>query len=924
MKWFILLVACLVGLGLASSSYDHYRLPTDLLPRRYHLSILTHLDGPESLRFSGIVKILIEVLQETKNITLHSKDLTIDESRTTLTQLGGETPEDVCVSSTAVNPTHDYYVLYPCQELLTDTYYELRLFFSAELNQKMAGYYRSSYRDPVTNQARWISATQFEPAAARLAFPCFDEPNYKAPFVVTLGHHKKYNSLSNMPVKKTKPHESLPDYVWTEFQQSLPMSTYLVAYSVNDFTHKPSTLPNGALFRTWARPDAMDHCDFAAEIGPQILQYYEELFGIKFPLPKIDQIAIPDFEAGAMENWGLVTYRETALLYSNRTTSLEARENVALVMAHELAHQWFGNLVTMKWWTDLWLNEGFATYVSSLGVHHIHPEWRYKDRRSVGDIWEAFRHDALQSSNPISRPIAMVSQIAESFNVISYKKGSSVIRMMHLFLGEEAFRSGLKSYLQEYKYENAEQDNLWESLTKAAHKNGALPRTSDVKTIMDKWTLQSGFPVINVIRDYAAGSAEITQERFLLDTEVSKSQQKTCWWVPLSYTTQAELDFNNMSPQDWLECSKEGQSVPKTIEGLPGADQWVIFNTQLATPYRTNYDAQNWDLLIKTLRSGEFESIHVINRAQLIDDLFQFAWTGDQPYDAVLDVLEYLPRERELLPWVAAIDNMKLINRIVRRTAQGGLLRRYMQKLFRPIYGYVNGINDTYASIEHQDQVLLKTNIVSLACQFQVGDCVPRAVEYFRQWQADPNPDKNNPVPVNLRGIVYCTAVRYGADDDWEFLWTRYTRAKGADEKVTMLESLGCSRVLWHLEQMLELSFDPQGEIRRQDSIISFDAVAENPVGFLLAKQYFMHNLDLIHKFYHPSTKSMSRMLMPLSLQIIDIKDLREFDDFLSRSRPLLQGIEEKVLQTLERMRVTVQWKEQQYDLFNSAVRKFL
>lgn len=270
------------------------------------------------------------------------------------------------------------------------------------------------------------------------------------------------------------------------------MSTYLVAYSVNDFSHKPSTLPNGALFRTWARPNAIDQCDFAAEFGPKVLQYYEEFFGIKFPLPKVDQVAVPDFAAGAMENWGLVTYRETTLLYSAEYSSLANQQQLANVVAHELAHQWFGNLVTMKWWTDLWLNEGFATYVANLGVEHIHPEWRAKERESLNDLLTTFRRDALESSHPISRPIQMVVEISESFDEISYEKGSSVLRMMHLFLGEESFRSGIKSYLQTFAYKNAEQDNLWESLTQAAHKNGTLPENYDIKSIMDSWTLQTG------------------------------------------------------------------------------------------------------------------------------------------------------------------------------------------------------------------------------------------------------------------------------------------------------------------------------------------------------------------------------------------------------------------------------------------------
>ncbi|KAH8232570.1 hypothetical protein KR032_009615 [Drosophila birchii] len=939
MKWFLLFVAAL-GLGLAAAStdsdassesgiqfesgYNYYRLPTSLRPQKYHLRVLTELENPEDLRFTGSVRILIEALENTKNITLHSKNLTIDESKITLSHISGADKKDNCVSSTAVNPTHDFYILNTCQELIAGNSYELFLPFAADLNRQLEGYYRSSYKDPVANKTKWISVTQFEPASARLAFPCFDEPDFKAPFVVTLGYHKKYTGLSNMPVKETKPHESLPDYVWTEFQESVPMSTYLIAYSVNDFSHKPSTLPNGALFRTWARPNAIDQCDYAAEFGPKVLQYYEQFFGIKFPLPKIDQVAVPDFSAGAMENWGLVTYREIALLYSAAHSSLADKQRVASVVAHELAHQWFGNLVTMKWWTDLWLNEGFATYVASLGVENINPEWRAMEQESLSNLLTIFRRDSLESSHPISRPIQMVSEISESFDQISYQKGSTVLRMMHLFLGEESFRSGLQSYLQKYSYKNAEQDNLWESLTQAAHKYRALPKSYDIKSIMDSWTLQTGYPVINVTRDYAAKTAKLSQQRYLLNTEIARAHRGGCWWVPLSYTTQAEQDFNNTAPKAWMECGKEGQSLPKTIKDLPGADQWVIFNTQLSTLYKVNYDAQNWKLLIETLTGGDFERIHVINRAQLIDDALYLAWTGEQDYEIAMRLIEYLQREREYLPWKAAFENLKRVGRIVRQTPDFEFFKRYMKKLIAPIYEHLNGINDTFSSIQQQDQVLLKTMVVNWACQYQVDDCVPRAVDYYRKWQAEASPDEKNPVPINVRSTVYCTAIRHGSDADWEFLWTRYKKSNVAAEKRTILTALGCSREVWVLQRYLELTFDPKEAIRKQDSMWAFQAVAFNEVGFLLAKKYFMDNVEFIYKFYHPLTKDMSRLLSPLSEQVITQTDFDEFKDFVNNSRQSLKGLEQAIQQTLEIMLTNVQWKERNYHQMSRSIQQLL
>ncbi|XP_017008819.3 aminopeptidase Ey-like isoform X2 [Drosophila takahashii] len=929
MKWFLFFVLA-IGLGLCSSTvnsvsgYNYYRLPTALRPQKYYLRILTFLENPDDLRFAGTVKILIEALENTRNITLHSKNLTIDESQITLRQVSGEGRKDNCVSSTSVNPSQDYYILNTCEELLAGNVYKLSLPFSADLSRQLFGYYRSSYKDPVANVTRWLSSTQFEPAWARKAFPCFDEPSYKASFVVTLGYHKKLTALSNMPIKETKPHESLPNYVWSQFEESVPMSTYLVAYSVNDFANKPSTLPNGALFRTWARPNAIDQCDFAAEFGPRVLQYYEQFFGIKFPLPKIDQIAVPDFSAGAMENWGLVTYRESTLLFSEGHSSLADKQDLANVVAHELAHQWFGNLVTMKWWTDLWLNEGFATYVAGLGVHNIHPDWHSKDRGSLQSMMASFRLDSLVSSHPVSRPIQMVTEIEESFDAISYQKGSSVLRMMHLFMGEEAFRSGLKQYLQLYTYKNAEQDDLWVSLTQAAHRNGSLPRNYEIKTIMDSWTLQTGYPVVNVTRDYTAKSARLSQERYLRNTQIPRDQRVGCWWVPLSYTTEKEKDFSNTVPKAWMECSRNGESLPKTIYDLPGSDQWVIFNTQLSTPYKVNYDAQNWKLLIETLNSEDFESIHVINRAQLIDDILYFAWTGEQDYETALQVTNYLQRERDLLPWRAAFNNLKLLNRILRQTPNFGLFKSYMKKLLSPIYEHLNGMNDTFSSIQQQNEILLKTTVVDWACQYQVSDCVPRAQSYFRRWKSEANPDEKNPIPINFRSTVYCTAIRHGTDEDWDFLWTRYKKSNVGSEQQTILATLGCSREVWILQRYLEMAFNPKGGIRKQDSTLVFQAVASRQIGILLAKKYFMENVELIHKYYYPQTRTMSRLLKPFSEQVITTGDLNEFRTFTISSQKYLKGVRQAIQQTLETMLTNVQWKERNYQHFSRSIQQHL
>lgn len=232
------------------------------------------------------------------------------------------------------------------------------------------------------------------------------------------------------------------------------------------------------------------------------------------------------------------------MLYQPNASTLAAKHRVAEVIAHELAHQWFGNLVTPKWWTDLWLNEGFATYVASLGVAYLHPEWKSLNEESVDNTLDIFKFDSLKASHPVSVEIGHPNQISQIFDAISYSKGSVILRMMHKFLGDETFQNGVSSYLKKHEYGNAEQDDLWAALTEVAHGNQALPKKITVKEIMDTWTLQVGFPIINVERNYDSNSAELSQMRYLSDRVKARDETAFCWWIPLSYTTSEKKDFN--------------------------------------------------------------------------------------------------------------------------------------------------------------------------------------------------------------------------------------------------------------------------------------------------------------------------------------------------------------------------------------------
>ncbi|CAF4714565.1 unnamed protein product, partial [Rotaria sp. Silwood2] len=359
---------------------------------------------------------------------------------------------------------------------------ELTLKFIGDINDHMQGFYRYKYSTLDGEEVPYGASTHFDPANCRRAFPCWDEPNFKATFDITLITPKNLQAISNMPI--IYENEYLDDKEWkiTKFDRTPIMSTYLVAYVVGEYDYVETKDSNGVSMRVYAPVGKKEHGQFALDIASKVLPFYTEYFNIKYPIAKADQIAIPDFAMGAMENWGLVTYRETTRLIDPEFSSMESRQLVAIDVAHELAHQWFGNLVTMDWWTDLWLNEGFASWIQYLAVDKCYPEF---------DIWTQFVadtfapflvSDALKSSHPIEIPIGHPNEIEEIFDEISYSKGSSVIRMLHDYIGDDTFRKGLHNYLKEYSYKNTVTVNLWSHLSKASNK--------PVNEVMSSWTLQ--------------------------------------------------------------------------------------------------------------------------------------------------------------------------------------------------------------------------------------------------------------------------------------------------------------------------------------------------------------------------------------------------------------------------------------------------
>lgn len=866
------------------------RLPRNIVPDRYDIRIIPFI-FEDNFTFHGVVNIVINITEETLNISLHFDDMKIDTTSLTVHELelnSSTINRQIDVKEITYDTDRQFLIIHLNEILESEMQYDIHIQYKGVLNDILQGFYRSSYT--VKNQTRWIATTQFQPTDARRAFPCFDEPAMKAKFKISLARPRNMSSISNMP--QTHLHESvdnIPDYVWDHYEESLPMSTYLVAFAVTDF----GNLTDGN-FSVWARKEALPQANYSLIIGPRILRHYEDFFQIPFPLPKVDMIALPDFSAGAMENWGLITYRETAMLYQEGVSTSLNLQRVATVIAHELAHQWFGNLVTPSWWTDLWLNEGFATYVEYIGTNAVEPEWKILDQFVIQQHY-AFALDALATSHQISIKVGHPDEINEIFDRISYAKGAAVIRMMNYFLTEQVFKEGLTYYLNNRKYSNAEQDDLWEALTLRAHKYKILNENTTVKQIMDTWTLQTGLPVVTVTRSYPERSASLTQERFLLLSDDNKTMEQY-WWIPITYTTQNELNFKNTSTKLWMQ-----QTPEDVLENINATEnQWILLNIQQTGYYRVNYDNQNWRLLTEHLLDKQkFSQIGSTNRAQLINDAMNLAQAGRLDYNIALNVTRYLVHERDYVPLQAAISAFSYIDVMFVRTGHYDKLKDYMLSLIKGLY---DDIRFHEKANDSQLTIYKRIDLLPLACNLGHQDCIRNSVREFQNWRSLPNPDKNNPISPNLKSIVYCTALKVGGQDEWEFAWQRYINSNVGSEKEILLSAMGCSKETWILSRYLDRAITENAGIRKQDAPRVFATVAiSNPIGqdlafnflrsnWLKIKEYMGSSLSVINNIARVCTKNRNT--------IFDVKNLKEFKeenehDLGTAMRTMNQAIED-------------------------------
>ncbi|XP_026290369.1 aminopeptidase N [Frankliniella occidentalis] len=931
------------------------RLPQDVQPVRYRLHLWPILDVPVPNRtafsFEGRLALTVKVAAEAgaDRVTLHAAPaLTIPDDGVLVAEAcplaealaeswdafpDTSTPALHKVGVTVKRtPAWDLLELEVGDRLPAGGLYVVFIRFNGTLGDSLSGFYRSSYVDPETKAKKWLATTHMQPTFAREAFPCLDEPDFRAPFQVSIASSDAMHVLANAPLNTTEPISAAPGWRWHHFEQSVPMSTYLVAFAVTDFSYitprtqrlRRAANDGGEIeVRLWARPAVLAKGRYAVELTPRILDFFGEYFSVRYPLRKLDLLAIPDFDAGAMENWGLLIFREPALLL-DAEADVGAKEGVAVTVAHELAHQWLGNLVTAAWWNELWLNEGFSEYMQGAAVDHVEPSWQMMERFQVKILQPALQSDSIQTTRAIAARVDSEHDIMQAFDSIAYDKGACLLRMLHHSLGDAAFRRGVKQYMQTWKHNSTTESRLWEPLTEAVRSapppdsaHVTLPENTTVAEVMSAWTRAAGFPVVNVTR--AGGKLVLTQEKFLRRPWARNSSrpysEPQLWHVPVSMVTQSEAErdaslLQDTRPRAWL--------VARTLVlDMDKPDDWVLVNLQQTGFFRVNYDLDNWRLLSEQLRRDP-SRLPVAVRAQLLDDAFALAGAGLLPYEVALNLTTYLPgREHHPRPWAPALAGLGDILSHLTDQPDYILFERYMQKLLSPLWEQVApadpSTSATPSPVEAnttKEQLLHRAEMVSWSCSMHVDKCEDWAKRAVHKWRLEEDPDTTNPVPAMLRATAYCTAVSSGSSDLWDFMWQRYLAAgrKNVDQQDSILSALACTSDPARAAYLLERSIS-DGDIRPQDVGTVWSAAGGKPVAGLVVFRFLREHWPRIHQKFGADSL-LSSAVVTAANRLSSSSDLDDLNAFSAQHNSSLGAVSRALHHSAEHLRTDIEWRQ--------------
>lgn len=717
------------------------RLYEQFLPKHY---ILELTPDREKHTFKGMVIVSGQKVQRpNQRLTFHQSGLKVTKATVTFHDKRGD--QEIVVDRINHHANYDEVRLHTKSKLYPGTY-TIRMEFSGKITRQMNGMYPCLFEHD--SEEKQLIATQFESHHAREVFPCIDEPEAKATFDLTLNTPVDEAVIANTPIKKQM---TEGDKLKTTFETTPHMSTYLLAFVYGELGYKEAKTKHGTVVRTYATPDNVQFTDFALDVAVRTLDFYNEYFNIPYPLDKCDMIALPDFASGAMENWGCITYREQCMLVDPNNTTLGNKQYVAMVVAHELAHQWFGNLVTMRWWTDLWLNEGFASWIEYLAVDHMFPEWEMWIQFAVDEQQRAFKLDALENTHPIEVPVHHPDEIRTIFDTISYSKGASVIHMLHQYLGSEVFRDGLRHYLKRHAYGNTDTVDLWQALEEISGK--------PVKDFMHAWTSYAGFPLMSVTVD--GKNVDVKQERFYVNPEHDK-QKQLLWPVAL-------LSEESRLPDLLSEASGK-------YEVNDSHD--MKLNVGQSGFYRTVYNSSHLEHLGQQIKKGHLAPL---DRLGILSDMFEAAKAGRADTADALHFLDVFNHEDNNAVWDIIASSISS----VRGVMDDEELREDMKPFIRRLTALqLERLGWKEKKDESYFDKLLRPTIIGMNAAADHPEVVKECLTRFESMK---DPEDLEP---DLRGIIYSTAVRHGDKKTFAKLFKLHEESTLSEERTTIAAAL--------------------------------------------------------------------------------------------------------------------------------------
>ncbi|CAL8101137.1 unnamed protein product [Orchesella dallaii] len=850
------------------------RLPQKVVPVNYDL---TFEPDWSSHTFEAVAAIDVQVKEATDVVIVHAVDFTIGN----ITYRGKDDDEQL---------EAEIFILDVEQEILKINFPRtlpqgvgtLTISYSGEVKDNLRSFFRSKYKGP-SGEERFHYATKFEPTYARGCFPCWDEPSVKATYDITLVVPKNLVALSNMPVKSDVPHPTNIDRKIVKFERSVKMSTYVMAFAIGEFDFVEDRTPDGILCRVYTPVGRKDRGAFALEVVVKSLAYYKKYFGIPYPLPKMDLLAVAEFGSGAMENWGLVIFRENRLLVDNQLSSAASKQTAAIVVAHETAHMWFGNLVTMEWWSDLWLNEGYASFMEYLCVDALYPEYEIWNW-FMADYISVLEMDASATSHPIQVAVENPAEIGSIFDFISYVKGAAIIRMVHDYLGDDKFKEGMSHYLSKNLYGNAQTKDLWAALTEKSGKN--------IDVIMPTFTEQMGFPVFTVTNIEQLEQKKIitlSYQKFWLDSGAKDANQKKYRWItPLTVRKKSDPAGVALKTLVNEDADVEFKIDVDSIEG-----EWVKLNADHIGYYRVIYPTAVLESFIPSIKSKELQSS---DRLGLLDDLFATVKAGRASSDVVLKFMLAFINEESDAVWSAIFKVVTAYDTLLLGTSLHEKFQSYALSLLSPTakrLGWNKKENEN-----SQDSVLrtsILTKMVSLGCT----DTIEQAKSLFsQQIRGDIT------ISADVKSAVY-RAVATEGESGFESLLKVYRNSDFLEEKVRIIASMGSVKDIKVIQKVLE--FGRSNEVNMQDIVtilMSLNSQGKHDICW----EYFKSNWEFFRDNFPTGHFLINSVVKNVTSGFKTDEMAAEIENFFKENQ--VKGIDRSLSQSLEKIRIMKTWLE--------------